>query len=292
VKRKIYLTGLPLSLYRVMKVKIYFHVLTMAMAQIALAQSSSTLMGARAAGLGYTSAAIQDDWSLFNNVAGLARVDEVSASFAYEVRPALTGANRMAASFAAPSKMGNFGVGIFRFGDDVYSEHVASIGIGNEIGNTSLGARINYLQSRAENFGTATAVSVDLAGITRLTSQLSIGAYITNLTQSTLIGINDQRLPTRLVIGLAFRPTEKIFAGTEIEKDIDYQVTWRSGMEFSIYKKVFFRTGFNLNPNATYFGLGAKKKNLKIDYAIRFNQLTGASHQASAIYLISSKGHK
>jgi len=272
-----------------MKVKKYFHALTILIAQVANAQSTTTLIGARAAGLGYATGVVEDEWSLFNNVAGLAHVDQLSASFAYEVRPALIGANRMAASISAPSKVGTLGVGIFRFGDDVYSEHQVSVGVGNQIGNTSLGAKINYTQYRVESFGNTTALSFDFGGITRITSQLSIGAYITNLTQSKLIGTDGERLPTKLVVGAGFRPSDKLFVATELEKDLDYQATWKSGLEYSIYKKVFFRTGFNLNPNAAYFGLGAQKKNLKFDYAFRFNQLTGAAHQASAIYIIPSK---
>jgi hypothetical protein len=275
-----------------MKVKIYFHVLAMIIMQGAGAQSSSTLMGARAAGLGYTSVTLQDEWALFNNVAGLAGVDHVGTAFAYEVRPALTGANRIAACIVAPSKIGTLGIGIFRFGDEVYSEHLLSFGVGNQIGNTSLGIRMNYIQYRAENFGTTTTMSVDLGGITRITQFLSIGAYISNLTQSRLIGTDGQRLPTKLAVGLGFRPTEKIVIGTEIEKDLNYGAIWRSGIEYSVYKKVFFRTGFNLNPDATYFGLGAQKKNLKFDYAVRFNQLTGTSHHASAIYRIPTKSKK
>jgi hypothetical protein len=94
------------------------------------------------------------------------------------------------------------------------------------------------------------------------------------------------------LVGLGFRPSDKIFVATEIEKDIDYKATWRSGLEYAIYKKVFFRTGFNFNPNAAYFGLGAQKKNLKFDYAIRFNQIIGLAHQVSAVYLIPSKVKK
>ncbi len=272
-----------------MKVKIYFHAAAIIIAHEIKAQSASTLMGARAAGLGYTTTVVEDEWALFNNVAGLARVDQLSTSFAYEVRPALIGANRMAASISAPSKVGTLAVGIFRFGDDVYSEHQVSVGIGNQIGNTSLGVKMNYSQYRVESFGNTSALSFDFGGITRITSQLSIGAYITNLTQSKLIGNDGQQLPTKLVVGIGFKPSDKIFIATELEKDIDYQVTWKSGLEYSIYKKIFFRTGFNLNPNAAYFGLGAQKKNLKFDYALRFNQLTGAAHQVSAVYIIPSK---
>jgi len=275
-----------------MKVSFYFHALTIGLVQAVNAQSSSTLVGGRAAGLGYTSSAIEDEWSLFNNVAGLAQVDQFSTSFAYEVRPALIGANRMAAAISAPSKIGTFGVGIFRFGDEVYSEHQVSVGLGNQIGNTSLGAKLNYSQYNVESFGTTTAMSIDFGGITKITPQLSIGAYITNLTQAKLIGNDGERLPTKLVTGVGFRPSDKLFLATELEKDLDYQATWKCGMEYSIYKKVFFRTGINLNPNAAYFGLGAQKKNLKFDYAIRFNQLTGAAHHASAVYLIPSKVKK
>jgi hypothetical protein len=255
-------------------------------------QSSSTLMGARATGLGSASSTLADEWSLFNNIGGLGKINEASANFAFEIRPALTGANRMAASVIAPMKMGTIGLGIYKFGDDVYSEQLVSFGFGSSIGNTSLGAKINYIQYRAESFGITTATSLDFGGITQITPQISVGAYITNLTQSKLIGTDGERLPTKLVAGLGFRPSTKIFITTEIEKDLDYQIIMRSGMEYAIYNKVFFRTGFNVNPNAAYFGLGAQKRNIKMDYGIKFSQLIGTAHQVSAVYLLSSKQKK
>ncbi len=249
-------------------------------------------MGARTAGMGYASATIADEWSLFNNIGGLSKLSQLTTAFAYEARPALLGANRLAASISSPTKIGSWGLGIFRFGDDVYSEHMVSLGFGNQIGNTSLGAKVNYTQYRAENFGVNSAMSVDFGGVTKITSQISIGAYITNLTQSKLIGSDGERLPTQLVAGVGFRPSEKVLLATEIQKDLAYQATWRSGMEYSVYQKIFFRTGFNLNPNAAFFGLGAQKRNIKFDYAIRLGQLIGTAHQASVVYSIATKNKK
>ncbi|MBS1508065.1 MAG: hypothetical protein JSS79_15600 [Bacteroidetes bacterium] len=258
-------------------------------AKLVNAQSSSSLMGSRAAGLGYTSSTLSDEWSLFNNVGGLGKAKQTSATFAYEIKPALNGANRMAASAVTHVKAGTFGVGVFKFGDDIYSEQIASFGFGNQIGNTSLGSKINYIQYRAEGFGTSKAISVDFGGISTITPQIQIGAYITNLTQSKLKGASGERLPTKMVAGLGFKPSESVFVATEIEKDLAYAVTWRGGMEYAVYKKIFFRTGFNLNPSAFYFGLGAHKKNLKLDYALRFSQLLGVAHQASLVYSLASK---
>ncbi len=270
----------------------YFLVLFILFAKITNAQSTSTLMGGRAAGMGFASATMTDEWSLFNNIGGLGKVKEFNASFGYEAKPALVGADRMAVSISAPTKVGSFGLGIFRFGDDIYNEHIASLGFGNQIGNTALGIKLNYVQYRAEGLGVSTAMSVDFGGITQITSQISIGAYITNLTQSKLQSINGEYLPTKLVAGLGFRPSEKVFVATEIGKDIDYNAAWRTGIEYTLYKKVFFRTGFNLNPNAAYFGLGVQKKKLKFDYAIRLGQRIGTAHQASAIYLIGLQNKK
>jgi len=275
-----------------MNVKIYFRLIVLLGVKIAHAQSASTLMGGRSGGMGNSSSVIADEWSIFNNIGGLGKISQPNSCFAYEAHPALVGANRMAASISTPTKIGVCGLGIFRFGDDVYSEHVVSMGFGNQIGNTSLGLKANYIQYRAEGFGTTNAVSLDFGGITQITRQISIGAYITNLTQSKLQGTNGERLPAKLAAGIGFRPSEKVFVTTEIEKDLDYQTTWRGGMEYSVYKKVFFRTGFNINPNAAYAGLGVRKKKINFDYAIRFSQLIGTAHQASATYLISAKKKK
>ncbi|MFN6090008.1 MAG: hypothetical protein ACK47E_14790 [Cyclobacteriaceae bacterium] len=255
-------------------------------------QSVSTLMGARQAGMGYASSTPKDEWALFSNVGALGKTQQLSTAFAYEAVPALVGANRMAAVLNVPLRWANAGLGMFRFGDAIYSEQIISLGIGNQFGITSLGAKLNYIQYRAEGFGVQNTVSIDFGGITQLTDQISIGAYINNLTQSSLQTRDGDKLPTRLVVGIGLKPSEKVFISTELEKDIDYKPTWRTGLEYSVYKNLFFRTGYALNPQAGFFGLGFHKNKLKIDYAIRLGQLTGTAHQASATYLIPKKAKK
>ena len=260
-------------------------------AKIAIGQSISTQMGARATGMGYASSGLKDEWSLFNNPGGLGKISQLNTAFAYEVQSQLKSANRMGAVFNSPFKWGTPSVGLFRFGDDLYNEQVLSIGFGNQFGIASLGMKANLIQYRAEGFGVSTALSFDLGGITELTEKLSIGAYITNLSQSR-IGVDEERLPTRLTAGLSYNPDKNIFITTELSKELEYATTWRTGFEYSYHQKVFFRTGFNLNPNAGFFGIGVNKKKVRFDYAIQFNHLMGASHQASASYWFSQQDKK
>lgn len=250
----------------------------------ALAQSVSTTMGGRSSSLGNISSILSDEWSLLNNVGGLAKVKEANTAFSFEAKPALPGASRMAALLSSPLKIGTLGVGVFKFGDKLYSEQIITAGYGNQFGIASLGLKLNYIQYHAEGFGTKRALSISAGGIADITPQLSIGAYIQNINQPTLT--NGERLPTRLAAGLAFKPTEQVLLLTEVEKDLDYNPTIKAGFEYCIYKKVFARTGFNLNPEAAFFGIGFKSWRLKFDYALQYNNSLNLAHQASACYRI------
>lgn len=256
--------------------------------KIVKAQSVSTLMGARAAGISFTSSVLKDEWSLFNNVGGLAGIEKTNASFAVDVRPAMPGANRMAAVFSSPFKLGTLGAGFFRFGDDLYSEQLISMGYGNRFGIASLGLKVNYVQYRSEAFGSKSALTINFGGVADITPQLSVGAYITNINQPKL-STHDERLPTKLVAGFGFKPIENLLLVTEIEKDLEYDPVWKGGVEYVVHKKIFLRTGFNLHPNASFFGMGFQTWKLKIDYALQFSNALNFAHQASAIYFISSQ---
>ena len=248
------------------------------------AQNASTTMGARSASMGNSSAMLSDEWSLFNNIGGLAKVTETITAFSFEAKPALPGSSRMAATYSAPLKFGSLGVGVFKFGDNVYSEQILTTGYSNQFGIASLGMKLNYIQYRAEGFGTKSAISVSVGGIAEITHQLSVGAYIQNLNQPKLT--DGERVPVRLAVGLSFKPSEEIILITEIEKDLAYDPIFKAGLEYCIHKKVYARTGFNLNPEAAFFGLGFKGWRLKFDYAIQYNNALNFAHQASASYRI------
>ena len=74
------------------------------------AQSTSTLIGARAAGVAYSSSALTDEWSIFNNVAGLAKVTAITAAFTYNAQPSFKHFNKAAATFVCPLKIGVAGL--------------------------------------------------------------------------------------------------------------------------------------------------------------------------------------
>jgi hypothetical protein len=256
------------------------------------AQSVSGLLGAQAAGMGYASGTLSGEWAIFNNVAGLANQKEAIAAATYEVRPALPGGNRLGALGVVPFSFGTAGISFFRFGDALYNEQVISLGFANQIGNTSLGARLSYIQYRAEGFGTHGAIGINIGGITKITPQISIGAWAQNINQPKINFDTKEKVPVKLMGVVSFKPTEKFTLVTELEKDVLYPVLWKTGMEYIIHKKFFTRAGFNIQPNALFLGVGFQGWRFKIDYAFQGLTQLGSAHQASVSYRITSSHEK
>jgi hypothetical protein len=249
------------------------------------AQSVSTLMGARSSGMGYASAALADGFSLFNNVAGMTSLSQPFCVAAYNVATALPNANRAAFAIAAPVPSGVAGFSLFRFGDNVYNESVVSAGYSNRFGLAALGVRVNYIQYQAEGFGTKGVFTVGMGGIAELTPRLLLGAYITNVNRPEISNDGD-RVPALLNAGIALTPTPNVLIAAEVQKDLDYEATWKAGLEYTFHKKFSARTGFNLKPNASFFGFGFKNNRLALDYAVQYSTLVQFSHQASASFTL------
>ena len=213
--------------------------------------------------------------------AGLARNTHTTAAFSYQAVPSFESFNRMAAVFALPLRTGIAGAGVFRFGDDLYNEHIVSLGFANTFGLASLGLKINYVQYRAEGFGTSTAFTASFGGIAKLTDVLLLGAHIININQPVINDLTQERIPTRLIAGIAYQPSEKLFVTAEVEKDLEHAAFLKAGFEYWLYKKIAFRTGFNLNPDTGFFGTGYKVRKFDLDYALQFSTALGLSHQAT-----------
>ena len=247
-----------------------------------IAQNAYPLIGARANGNGYASSCMSDASSIFNNVAGPAGVQDFQASLTYDVFPGFATFNRLAAAIVMPLKLGTVGGGLFRFGDELYNEQHLTLGYANKFGLASLGGRVTVMQNYTEGFGRNAVVTFSAGGVATLTPWLSVGAHVVNITQPRIA--EDQRVPSLIILGVSSKASEKISMMIEVEKDLDYSVTVKGGLEYSIHRKLQIRTGVNVHPNAGFFGIGFAQRNYSIDYAVSYYELLGMRHQMGVSY--------
>lgn len=246
-------------------------------------------MGARSMAMANASSCLSDEWSIFNNIGGLSEVSELRAAFSLDMHPRIQAFNRKAFIFALPVKAGVAGIGAFRFGDDIYNEQIFSAGFSNQFGIASLGIKGNYIQYQAEGFGSRGVFTVSFGGIAKLTPNFSVGAYITNINQPSISIDKEEILPTLVTMGISINPSENFFLTSEIEKDLEREIIFKSALEYRFHKKFFFRTGFNLQPDAAFVGFGFKPRKIAVDYSTRYNPVLGFSHQATVAFQLKKK---
>lgn len=249
-----------------------------------IAQNATPFAGAHGAGLANATSCLQNEWSLLNNVAGLASEENLRVAIGYDFNFGLPAATRLAAVCNVPGPIGTFGLGAFHFGDNVYNEQAIHAGFANKFGIAALGVRTSFLQYQAEGFGSAHLLTIGFGGIASLTDRLDVGAHIFHINQPTVDAAENEHLPTTMAVGVSFRPSQDVALFGEIEKDIDLKPVFRMALSYSPLEKISFRTGYSLGPEAAFFGCGFWPGLIKFDYALQYQPLLGINHVVSFAY--------
>lgn len=250
----------------------------------AMCQTSLRPVGARANGMANAAAATGDGWSVFNNPAGLSSTSGTSFNLTFETIPGLPEFNRTAAAVCVPIAGGVTSAGVYRFGDDLFSEQLLTIGYSSKMGIASLGLKGNMIQFHAEGFGSRRIYTIGFGGIAELTKWLTAGAYIVNINQPEIA--EGEKLETTLIAGLSCKPAEKVLLVSEVEKNIALPAQIKAAVEYHLTPRVIIRTGFNYRPNGAFFGAGFNPGKITLDYAYSYLPSFTARHQLSLRYRI------
>ncbi len=242
-------------------------------------QDGKYTMGARQAGFGGASVAVSDQWSLFNNLAGLADLADRAAMVSYENRFGLKELQTIGAGYMQPLNDFVVGGGFYRFGGDLYSEQRVNVGVAHRLDQVSLGLSVNYLQFNISTVDTKGLMVLEFGGIAKVTEQVSIGLHISNLNQANLT--EDEKAPTVMRAGFLFQLSSDFILALETEKDLDFPEVYKAGLEYRIIEKVWVRTGLRTEPFVGSFGVGFKPKDFQFDYAFSSDSVMGAIHEVS-----------
>jgi len=150
--------------------------------------------------------------------------------------------------------------------------------------NFTVGASIGWFIEKIEAWR-GSVFNADLGLLFNLTSEVNIGASITNiggdvnLSKPNIAGSRDISLPTRYTIGASYRYQKYLGAMDIVVFDDDVHLNM--GGEVQVNELFKVRTGYMFNYDSKNFTAGASftKRNLTIDYAfVPFTNDLGTSH--------------
>lgn len=231
---------------------------------------------------------LNDVFSVSNNQAGLAFIENMSAGIFTERKFLLSGLNRFTGVFALPTSSGTFGLTIDYFGYNKFNEKKAGIAYGRKLGeNFSAGIQVDYIQLSIPEYGNKNIFTFEAGLQYQIMKELMVGAHIFNPLRWTTTEFTDEKYPTLLSVGIGYLPSDKVSIVLETEKDIDNPLRFKTGIEYKLIDKLHLRSGYSTSPSMYSFGMGINLNALKIDVATTVHPILGFSPQLGIIYQIN-----
>lgn len=253
--------------------------------------------GGRALALGNASTTLTGEvWAAANNPAGLGSLNRPTAGLYFENRYLIPSLNLAAVAVALPlgevapataslpaqATRGVVAIEAQRFGGALYNEVRLGVAYGYRLGAVSIGSRLDALQVSFQDLGSRRVLAASLGGQADILPQrLTLGVHLYNLTQARLADYQDERVPTVLRAGLAYRPGRQVLLLAEAEKDVERAAGLKAGIEYQPVPAVAVRLGYSSLSQQASGGVGVRAGDFQLDYAAGWHSALGLSQYFS-----------
>jgi hypothetical protein len=219
-------------------------------------------------------------WAVCYNPAGLTQIrSPMFASFYVPQQFGVPELKTIAASAAIPLNSATVGAFIEQFGFELY--RTTSIGLGcgfNPLDRISVGAAIDVEEVAIARYGVSHNITIDLGFLGKPANNLAIGFCLKNVTAAT-IGANRERLPQYVLMGACYSPFTGFCMVTELEKDVQFPLVVKVGIEQDFFEFVSLRCGVANNPDKFSAGLAVRYDSFEFGYAGYSHSDLGWTHQ-------------
>lgn len=241
--------------------------------------------GPRITAMGSAGVAVVDVWSVQKNQAGIAGLKRPELSVAYENRFGIKELSTKSAAFAIPIKNYTIGASFQSYGVDAYHEVKTGISLAKSFGpKLFVAVNLNFHQIKIDNYGNANSFSVEVGLQYMVLPKLWLGTHIANPNQSKYGENTDQIIPAHIQFGASYLFSDQLMITTELEKVLDAEADFKTGLEYKIVKFVALRGGISVNPFKQYAGFGINYEKINLDFAVGSHPVLGYSPQISVGY--------
>jgi len=266
--------------------KVFILLIFLGLLKGADAQAEWNSLGSRAAGMGFSSVATSDFWSINNNQAGLAFYDKTAAGVYFENRFVLKELGTQAGAFVLKTKYGVLGATVIYSGDANYNTTKAGLAYALKLGkHLSAGIQLDYIGTAlGEEYGKRSNFTFDAGIMAKITEQLTFGVHTFNPLHVKLSETSNETIPTTMNAGFGFAFSDKLLLTAEAYKNSEFPMVFRTGAEYKLGKVAYARVGLTTNPARYTFGFGIEIKKLTLDISSAIHTVLGYSPQVSMQY--------
>ncbi|MBL4862593.1 MAG: hypothetical protein JKY09_06205 [Crocinitomicaceae bacterium] len=243
--------------------------------------------GARSMSLANASVCLSDVWAYHNNPGALGEIESLSVGVSYENRFLLKELQSQGLAVAVPLKVGVISVGGHLYGYDQFRSYKGGLGYSLKLAEKLYaGVQMNYQGVRLSgNYGAKNSVTAEAGVYSKLSEQWKLGVAVFNVGRSQLSDYEDDRFSTMMRIGSSYRFSKKVELSVEIEKDLEYALRLKSGVEYQVVDHFFIRGGVATAPVELTFGFGYHFDRIHLDLGSAYHQILGWSPHFSLVFV-------
>lgn len=241
--------------------------------------------GPRSSALGSASMALQGSWSIQQNSAGISTLERPVLAFSYEQHFLDPELSSQSALLVLPINKHVLGLSFRRYGFSEYAEQSAGFAYARSFSGTlSLAIALRLHQIHINQYGNASALSLDAGMQFRLTERIMIGSFISNPGRSGYSNSPASNVPVGMSLGISYFFSDKVLVLTDLEKVLGRAMDLKFGLEYKPVKEYALRGGVSVNPYKQYAGFGFNFKGIVIDAAIISHPSLGISPNLGLSY--------
>jgi hypothetical protein len=246
-------------------------------ATLLMAVFDDYIPSARARGLGGAYTGVTDDInSMYFNPAGLADVQmEAQVGFSNLYNQQFSEVKTAAAGIRLPRKFGTLALGAKMFDVDFADENLMSeqtwsashaFVLQEDIhSRISFGYTLNYYRLSFDEEDTDDAFGLDLGATALLHGRTKLGFSVANLTGAKMGDQNQNKLPSKLALGISYIPYDQVTTSIEVKKDFARETEFMGGVEVQLFEPLAVRFGVHQNPATWNAGIGLNVKGIGVD---------------------------
>ena len=233
-----------------------------------LSLSAQNPLSVRSHGVANIAVTFSDINSLFNNPAGLANLEQKGFLLSAEQTFQNPRSDNVGGGFAMPTSFGSFGISSqYSEFDDLRQINFKIAYARKLMEKLYLGAQFDFFNSRILSHEKSNLITFEIGLIAEPIKNLTIGIHLSNPAKLEII--ENRNLRRFISAGATYTLREKILFHTEITKDFDLPLIFKSGIECELISNLWFRLGYQPKPMKFSFGLGYKFK-----FGLRFDLST------------------
>jgi hypothetical protein len=239
---------------------------------------------------GAYSAKQNDIFSFSANQGGLARLKTFSVGAYSERRFMLSELTLFSTVVGLPTRSGNFGFQLHRYGNATYSEMQGGLAYARKLNESlDVGVQFNYYNLQIAGYGNTGAVNFEAGALFHFTDQLHGGIHLYNPTSVKLGKNGEESLPSVYSAGLGYDASDDFFISAEVEKISDLPLNVNGAVQYKFANRFFARAGVATATSIYFLGTAFILKNFRVDVMASIHPQLGVTPGFMLLYTKPSK---